>query len=537
MIHSRRKLERKWIFFILPAVLIFFLWGCENKLEGPLPPKDYFSISKSVLYPGDTFHITGSHFGASVYDNVLEFQGEKLTVLDKTPDKLFLQVPWLFSHFGADHLTLTTSQIKQSSLATISISPLPSLPTIEGLEGYTDKTSYLPGEHVRLYLTVPKLLQRATVNLYDLKGQVVASTGADISYQQMSTILPSTNGFRFSETAELKLPSYLRSGVYLVNRSIPVIVRSHTSADVVVVFPSNTENAYCYSGGKSLYSSIDRPKAVSFLRPIPFPNQSLNFSEEGFKFFHSTNKYSIGYVADYDLDDYSTFEHAKVLVIMGHNEYWTRKARLNFDRFVDEGHHALILSGNTMWWQVRYNENAQLICYRDLSDPIDDPKLKTLSWWNPLLDYSIINSIGADSHHGGYGLRNDQGWDGFKIAQPNSPLLLGTGLNKGDILKLPTDEYDGAPIKSKINGYPVLDLDNFYKAELIGFDLGSLNDKETIGTFIAFQRASTSGVVINAGTTDWCSRQGMGGADGDRIKLITHNAIRLLLANQTVFSN
>ena len=28
------------------------------------------------------------------------------------------------------------------------------------------------------------------------------------------------------------------------------------------------------------------------------------------------------------------------------------------------GGHALILSGNTMWWQVRYNEDkTKLICY------------------------------------------------------------------------------------------------------------------------------------------------------------------------------
>ncbi len=53
-----------------------------------------------------------------------------------------------------------------------------------------------------------------------------------------------------------------------------------------------------------------------------------------------------------DLEDYSEIAGAKVVVIIGHSEYWTRRARENFDRYVLEGGNALVLSGNTMWWQV-----------------------------------------------------------------------------------------------------------------------------------------------------------------------------------------
>ena len=71
--------------------------------------------------------------------------------------------------------------------------------------------------------------------------------------------------------------------------------------------------------------------------------------------------------------------------------------------------------------------------------------------------------------------------------------------------------------------------------ELLGFDKG-FRGTETTGTFIVFKRSLTSGVVVNTGTTDWCSANGMGGQSGDAIKQITFNSITKLLSGQPVFS-
>jgi len=251
--------------------------------------------------------------------------------------------------------------------------------------------------------------------------------------------------------------------------------------------------------------------------------------------------YNINYVADFDLDDYNQIKNSTAVLLSGHSEYWTRAARLNFDRFVNEGGHALILSGNTMWWQVRYlADYTNMICYKDaLLDPESDPLLKTLNWDRDELHYSILSSIGADFSRGGYGLQDDGGWDGFKINTPGSPLLKGLGLKKGDTLSLPSGEYDGAPVLAfDANGYPVLDSVqlNFKKIELIGFDKGSRAGKETIGTFIVFQKSASSGIIMNAASYGWCSSDGMGGASGNSIKTITRNAIDILLKNESVFS-
>ena len=73
--------------------------------------------------------------------------------------------------------------------------------------------------------------------------------------------------------------------------------------------------------------------------------------------------------------------------------------------------------------------------------------------------------------------------------------------------------------------------------ELIGFDRGSRAGSETIGTFVAFKKTVSSGVVVNGASYDWCSERGMGGTDGAKVKKITLNAIDKLLTKKSVFSN
>jgi hypothetical protein len=194
-----------------------------------------------------------------------------------------------------------------------------------------------------------------------------------------------------------------------------------------------------------------------------------------------------------------------------------------------------------MWWQVRYSADyKKMICYKDEQlDPERNPLLKTINWNKDQLHYSILSSIGADFQHGGYGLRVDNGWNGFKISSPQSPLLAGLGLKKGDTLSLPSGEYDGAPILAfDTEGLPLLNTSelNFEKIELIGFDKGQRGGIETIGTFIVFQKAGSSGIIMNAASYDWCSSKGIGGTSGESIKTITRNAIDLLLKNESVFS-
>lgn len=409
----------------------------------------------------------------------------------------------------------------------------PCLPLI--IEGYTDQTSYKIGDRLQVFLQSSSSIGLCRLNIYTIEGKIVFSVKAFLTVQSPPPSNSYSAGYRYSISAEFDVPD-LKSGIYLIENRIPFIIKPSKPVDVMLVYASNTANAYCESGGKNLYSKIDRPFEVSFLRPIGLEN----FSSACLNWFTTMNDVEIGFIADIDLDNYSNLYATKVLAIVGHSEYWTRTGRINFDRFVQRGGHALILSGNTMWWQVRYSDDkTRMICYKSLvNDPVGEALLKTTLWTDATLNYSTLSSVGADFDHGGYGVRADQGWNGYKIVSSTSPLLEGLQLKKGDIIDLPTIEYDGTPIsRFDSDGFPQVVKDSLHceKIELIGFDNG-FRAKETYGTFFVYKPTATSGYIINTCSTDWCSSSGMGGSSGDAIKRITRNAVNKLINGENVFS-
>ncbi len=404
------------------------------------------------------------------------------------------------------------------------------------VNGYTDKFSYSSNEMASIYINSKDSVKNAVVKLFSVNGIIADSIMTNLFPQNIKNPIPWENGYGYEKTISYS-PQNLKSGIYFWENKISMIVKSAVPKEITVLYPSNTDNAYCLSGGLSMYSLPVYARKVSFLRPILNQRFSMSFLD----WINKTEfNNSINYISDIDLDDELTLSNTKLLIIIGHSEYWTLKARKLVDQFVNNGHNMLILSGNTMWWQVRYNStNDQLICYKnEKEDPITDNLLKTTNWNESCVNYPIFNSIGCDFTLGGYGLNDDTGWDGFKICSNNSPLFLGTNLKKGDIIRLPSFEYDGTHIKGfDKDGCPILDNSKlkFYKSEIIGFDIG-FRTNPTCGTFFAFQKTSTSGKVINTATTDWCAPNGIGGKDGDNIKIITRNMINILLNDGDIFS-
>ncbi len=431
------------------------------------------------------------------------------------------------------------------------------------IDGYTDKLSYRAGETVTFYINAYcGFLGSCPIDLhlYNMNGSIVTSTGSiDVMTQMPINPNPWENGYGYiASTHKWIVPSNIPSGYYLIENIIPIIIKGDKNQeDIVVVIPTNTFAAYNTKGGKSLYISHipndpNRATAVSFLRPENGESGQRALSTGFLKWFLTANynNMHVNFISDLDMDDYSEIQQARLLIVIGHSEYWTRTARMNFDGFVDNGinevghnRDALILSGNTMWWQVRYEyNNSQMVCYRynGSDDPICEPLSKTINWPDPYLEYSTLSSIGSDWLRGGYGNHEGcyGGFDGHKIILDQSPLLFGTNLNNGDFLHFTTGEFDGSLMSNvDINGaiiagtVPVLNTSalGFWKAELIGYDQTNHNhDQGTSGNlmellgitnmsgmkycpFMAFQKTCISGKIINVNSNYWCSESGIGG--------------------------
>lgn len=415
----------------------------------------------------------------------------------------------------------------------------PSGPLAKIFEGYADQQSYRPGDRVTLFLN-SNFPERASMHLYDYTGRPVFEFTGDLVTQTAVGPNPWETGFGFQPSASFTLPD-LPSGVYLVEGLIPLIVKTAPAqhADVVILYPTNTVAAYNSAGGKSMYSPEPAP-IVSFQR-LAGPTSQLAYVKSFLTWFAGLKlPYSFRYLADIDLEDYNEISGSKLLVVIGHSEYWTRRAREHFDQFVLGGGNALLLSGNNMWWQVRYSDDrSQLICYKRVPDPVADPLLRTINWPNPFLNYPVVPSIGGDFLHGGFN------GTGFRVLSPNSPVFRGVAVQSGGLISIPTTEYDGAPLlNSPVTlGEPRLDLSALgaYRAEIIGYGLCSSNDTvansvaDRVGTWLAHQRTATSGVVMNGASTNWCSNTGVGGEDSARVRKVILNMIEILANQQSVF--
>jgi hypothetical protein len=225
----------------------------------------------------------------------------------------------------------------------------------------------------------------------------------------------------------------------------------------------------------------------------------------------------------------------RLLIVAGHDEYWTWEMRDAVESFTRRGGNLAVFGANTCWWQMRLDDGGRtMICYRDaLADPATAegrPERATVEWSsapvsrpeNALTGLSFRLGAGCwtpsmdPMHDEEYTVRFADHW-----------VFEGTGLADGDrfgrgCLGYETDaadidERDGAPRVTGRDGTPssftvlaTADLRHW-----AGFGQGGA---ATMGVF-----TSGRGTVFNAGTVNW------GAALGDpSVARITRNVVTRL---------
>ena len=92
--------------------------------------------------------------------------------------------------------------------------------------------------------------------------------------------------------------------------------------------------------------------------------EQVNYSHlmRGERFTHNwldETGYEYDVATDHDLhSNPKILDKYKVLIINGHSEYWSIEAYEGVDRFLRNGGNAIVLSGNTMFWRVSYDEDG-----------------------------------------------------------------------------------------------------------------------------------------------------------------------------------
>ena len=188
----------------------------------------------------------------------------------------------------------------------------------------------------------------------------------------------------WSQTGSWAVPGSAVSGVYFAlltrtdngeKNNIIFIVRDDAANSPVLFKTSDaTWQAYNAYGGHNFYfgptTQFSHAVKASYNRPFTTSGQDwiLNAEYPMIRFLER-NGYDMTYSTDVDMDrdatPITTSKH-KVLLSVGHDEYWSADERTKFETARANGVHLAFFSGNEIYWKTRWEDNHRtLVCYKE----------------------------------------------------------------------------------------------------------------------------------------------------------------------------
>jgi hypothetical protein len=422
-------------------------------------------------------------------------------------------------------IALTTTSLSAATRRRAVKQPTPAFNAAFTEGGYANKTSVMQGSSITLHIATSVSPFRLTiVNLANPSVPVRIIDGVTSQAQNCSGRFAS--GCGWAATRIIDIPTSWPSGYYAASlptsfgeRWVPFVVRSANPGQrtsTLVVSPTNTYQAYNEFGGASLYPSDSPARAsrLSFDRPYLENNGLGRFTiwEDEFVNWMKSENRPFDVVTDTDLEDPSLLGNYNVVVFVGHSEYWTSGARQNLEAYSRSGGHVAILGGNTMWWQIRLQDNARtMIGWKDpASDPADDA-LTTVHWWDDPIYNAENRIIGLSSRHGGYANRIGDTFEmlpleqrtGFTVTDATSWVYAGSAVGNGFTFGRESAglQVDGLLFNCDANG-TILGPDGSDGTPRNFHILATTPASEGYGVVGYYVNAS-GGAVFNAGSQNW----------------------------------
>ena len=257
---------------------------------------------------------------------------------------------------------------------------------------------------------------------------------------------------------------------------------------IVLQLATNTWNAYNDVDGPNLYTgavelSFARPLAPGMLaKDLATPrlvqrgygratrDQGLTSwhgmagwagQERRFVRWAEASGIELGYATNADLEQHpDVLGGCRLLLSVGHDEYWTWGMRDTAEDFVARGGNVAFLSGNTCYWQVRI-DGQTMVAYkhRYADDPVQSERTTTM-WSDPITGRPETELTGVTFTRGGYHRIASSvpgGTGGYEVHRPDHWLLEGTALRRGDQLSAAAGvvgyECDGCEL-TMVDGLP-----------------------------------------------------------------------------------
>jgi len=325
--------------------------------------------------------------------------------------------------------------------------------------GYASKTSVVPGESLDFHISTA-VSPPYTITIWRegaIRQLMATVEGLTVARQVDCTGKYGPPGCGWPVAHTFQVPASWPSGVYSVDIPTAIASTRHivfwvredspgSTSPILFLSSVNTYQAYNTFGGKSLYDgqstdgvraykmSLNRPFCGSGLGDLPLERSLIHWAE--------SEGYAMEYAASSDLEFIpDLLSHYEIAVIAGHSEYWTWDMRQRLRAFIHDGGRFINLSGNTMWWQVRFEDDGRtLVCYKDYqADPATVPSEETdIPVAQPICDaeYAITGVqwlSGGNYGEGRSGFVYDDGYGGYWVQRTDHWIFAGTGLQDGDV--------------------------------------------------------------------------------------------------------
>lgn len=500
------------------------------------------------------------------------------------------------------------------------------------IEAYCGRQSYRPGESVELHVSTSAARFDVLIERWGtVREEVWRSAEPLDGVHHAPPPDADANGCGWPVGITVAVTERWRSGYYLVTltahgapsgRDVShagfVVRPTEPTGAPLLVLATNTWNAYNTWGGCSLYTggtqvSFRRPFARGMLcrpeverddrkaRPVRW-DEEPDIDGQIFQDYRTRHGYpaaigssgwftyerrfvewaegegrSFDYAVSADLEDPTALDGYDLMVSVGHDEYWSAPQRETLEAHVAGGGRLVSFSGNTMFWQVRLEDDgATMVCHKysaHRTDPVlddgddGDPATMTGMWADPMVGRPEASILGGGSAWGLYhrfGTATARGIGGFVVYRDDHWLIAETGLRYGDVLgardgvvgyetlgcRIQFDEYQ-LPIRAGGDGTPddleIVALcpssnlrDGEYPASISALsDQGDLDfvaerlfgvvDDDSIRRIrhgnavivVARPFGAAGGEVVTIGTTDWT----FGLASDPAVARVTRNAL------------
>jgi hypothetical protein len=370
---------------------------------------------------------------------------------------------------------------------------------VPDVEGYTDALSYRPGDTVSVRCASRAARFGVRVTRVGAERRSVLTIDGVAGAEQEVPERAWSEGCGWDETFAFDVGGDWPSGFYEIellprgagdwrdagHAFFTVRSAQPDPAHALLLLSTNTYQAYNQWGGRCMYTgatevSFDRPLERGYLRrpaapfevdydgrladttgadrehrrlveyqaadgyPLWTSSSGWHNWERLFVRWAQATGFQIDVATNTDLhSDPEVLADRRLVVSVGHDEYWSWEMRDHIDAYVAAGGRWAIFSGNTCFWQVRFDPTGRrMTCFKGRArrhDPVaaGNPSRLTGMWSDPLVGRPENATIGLSFSRGGYAHVGDatpHSAGGFEIQRPEHWALAGTGLRYGDQL-------------------------------------------------------------------------------------------------------